>query len=137
MDLALVRTELRMDGIFSEVREISGDMLFVSLEHAFQDPFGAFVPKIPDGIYTCVRGMHRLFGMIHDFETFEITGVSGHTGLLFHTGNLNADSNGCVILGMNLAQISGMQAVSQSREAFAEFMSLQASDEFILTVKSS
>lgn len=138
MDLALVRCDFRPDGIFSELRDISGEMLFVTLEHAFGDGLGGFAPKIPDGQYTCVRGMHRLLGMTQDFETFEVTNVPDHTGILFHIGNFNRDSDGCILMGMNLAQISGQQAIASSKAAFNEFMDMQAGvANFSLTVKSS
>jgi hypothetical protein len=138
MDLALVRCDSRPDGIFSELRDVSGDMLFVTLEHSFDDGMGGFAPKVPDGQYNCVRGMHRLVAMTQDFETFEVTNVPGHTGILFHVGNFNRDSDGCILLGMNLAQISGQQAIASSKAAFQEFMQMQVGfNNFSLTVKSS
>ncbi len=65
--------------------------------------------------------MHRLHGMTEDFETFEIRGVPGHTGILFHWGNYNQDSDGCVLLGS--ARNGDM--IVNSREEFANFMELQ------------
>jgi hypothetical protein len=56
--------------------------------------------------------------MTQDFETFEILGVPGHTGILFHWGNWNKDSDGCLCLGM----VRSGNAVLRSREAFANFM---------------
>lgn len=138
MDLSLVRTEFRPDGIFSELRDVSGDVIAVTLEHAYFDPLGAPLPKLVDGSYQCVRGKHFLTGMTAPLETFEITDVPNHTGILFHIGNFNIDSEGCVLVGMAIAQIGGRQAIAQSKLAFQKFMNFQTGyDEFTLTVKSS
>lgn len=138
MDLALVRCDFRPDGIFSEIRNAGGEMLFITLEHAYDDGLGSFTPKIPDGTYLCVRGNHRLAGMTQDFETFEITNVPGHTGILFHSGNVNGDSDGCILLGLNLGNLNGQQAVVSSKAAFNQFLEMQDDvDQFRLTVKYS
>lgn len=138
MDMALIRTEFRMDGIFSELRDASGDQLFVTVEHSYSDELGNFRPKLSDGVYKCVRGSHILEHMTAAFETFEIMNVPGHTNILFHVGNFNADSSGCVCIGFTIVQISGQQAISQSQHAFANFMDLQTGlNEFQLTVKST
>lgn len=132
MDLRLVRVKRSAFGIFSQLA--GGDTFrLVSIEHSYPDDEGAPVAKIPDGTYTCRRGKHRLHGMTEDFETFEITGVPGHQGLLFHWGNFNRDSEGCVCVGKNFAK--DMLSVEHSRDAFKEFMDAQAGlDEFQLTV---
>ena len=138
MDFQLTRTAFRADGIFSELRNDAAEELFVTCEHSYPDGYGNFLPKLPDGIYVCVRGMHQLEHMKEPFETFEITGVPGHTGILLHVGNFNIDSDGCVLVGFALVQINGQQAISQSQYAFNTFMSLEAGcDQFKLTVKSN
>jgi hypothetical protein len=69
--------------------------------------------------------------MVNPFETFEVTGVTWHTGILFHPGNTEKDSSGCILLGTG---INGF-TLSNSREAFAFFMSgLEGLDTFNLTV---
>lgn len=137
MNLLLQRVESRIDGIFSELRSIDGETLFHTLEHAYNDGLGAMVPKLPDGVYKCIRGIHRLAHMSLPFETFEITEVPGHDHMLFHVGNFNFDSDGCVLIGSGSIQLNGHQALTRSREAFKSFMDLQTGyDEFELTVKS-
>jgi hypothetical protein len=137
MTLILQRTECKLDGIFSELRDVSGDALFLTLEHAYQDPLGGFQPKLPDGEYLCVRGMHKLKAMHDPFETFEVTKVPGHTGILFHVGNFNFDSDGCILVGHEVKILNGHQALTQSRASFEQFMNLLTGyDEFTLIVKS-
>lgn len=138
MNLILQRIRVLEAGIFSHLLDASGKPLFVTLEHAYPKPSGGFLPKIPAGVYTCVRGRHRLHGMDEDFDTFEVTGVAGHSGLLFHWGNFNKDSDGCILLGNFFStDTTGLPvAVMQSRVAFAAFIYLmEGAGTFQLTVK--
>ena len=135
MNLILTRNYARGDGIFSTLTDSLGNEIAKTLEHSYSDGNGGFEPKIPPGQYNCVRGMHRLEKMTHDFETFEITGVDGHSNLLFHVGNFNKDSTGCVLVGGSLESDDSPCWVCHSRDAFYHFMKLQTvCNQFILTV---
>ena len=124
MPLYLNRKRCAPDGIFGELADESGDRIAFTLEHSYDS-----VPKLPPGTYQCLRGTHTLHsGLI---ETFEITGVPGHTGILFHYGNFNDDSDGCVLLGEGQAG----NMITYSREAFTQFMVLcDGLDSFTLFV---
>jgi hypothetical protein len=136
MDLTLQRTQYRPDGIFSEVTDVDGPVM-VTLEHAFPNGQGDFLPKIPPGVYACVRGLHRLDGMTEDFETFEVSGVAGHSGLLFHWGNWNKDSDGCILTGEGYGASSSGEMVTNSRATFEKFVALQNGvDSFQLEVRA-
>ncbi|MGZ3686663.1 MAG: DUF5675 family protein [Bdellovibrionota bacterium] len=134
MTLRLTRKLFRADGIFSELADDAGKEIAMTLEHAY--PNGQFYsPKIPNGTYLCVRGKHQLHGMLAPFETFEITGVAGHTGLLFHPGNVNQDSEGCVLTGEKIADAGQAEMVTNSRATFAKFMQrMDGLNEFPLIV---
>ncbi len=134
--MKLVRTDCRFDGIFSRLYNDHGVPIAYSLEHSFVDTDGVCTPKIPNGQYVCVRGTHQLHNGV-PFETFEITGVPGHKGLLFHAGNVDADSEGCVLLGNAVVmQDNGLEMVVNSKRTFGEFMSgLSGVSEFMLTVQ--
>jgi hypothetical protein len=121
MILNLNRNDCRADGIFGTLTCPSEGLVISTLEHAYIQPDGTYAPKIPRGTFTCQRSMHRLHGMTEDFETFEITGVAGHSNLLFHWGNYNKDSEGCVLLGSSR---SG-NLILNSRSTFAKFMAMQ------------
>jgi hypothetical protein len=98
----------------------------VTLQHAYDNN----LPKLPSGVYTCVRGTHQL---LHGgpFETFEITGVPGHDKILIHPGNAESDSEGCVLVGAS--RVSNM--ITNSRITFEKFLALQdGCDSFQLTV---
>ena len=134
MNFTLTRTEHRSDGVFSDLVGDDGTK-FRTLEHAYQSTAGNWWPKIPDGTYTCVRGQHRLSGMTEDFTTFEVTEVAGHSNLLFHWGNFDRDSEGCVLVGRTECSSDSGEMVTSSKDAFAAFMALQdGCQTFQLTV---
>ena len=138
MDWLLRTTDYRADGIFSELYD-GLDLFCKTIEHAYEQPEGSWMPKLPRGVtYTCKRGFHRLekYNKGDRFETFEITGVPGHTGILFHPGNFNRDSNGCVLPGTTLRTDANGWMVQHSQDAFAKLKSaLVGVDEFQLAVE--
>ena len=119
MILKLIRVEHRDDGIFSELMDEKGKIIARTLEHSYDKK-----PKLYDGQFTCVRGMHQLRSMRQPFETFEITGVQGHSNILFHAGNWNEDSEGCVLLGEGTAYSPKGQMITASRQTFMNFMDM-------------
>jgi hypothetical protein len=134
VDLKLERVQRRSDGIFSHLLDDKDNIIAYTLEHAYEQD-GQYSPKIPNGEFKCVRGQHRLHGMTEDFTTFEITGIEGHSNLLFHWGNYNKDSEGCVLVGDAIIDSSGSEMITHSRATFEKFMELeQGLDFFTLTV---
>lgn len=109
--MKMIRDHYLESGIFGRL-EVSPNLTLSTLEHSYD-----LLPKVPEGIYECVRGIHRLKSMDHGFETFEIAGVPGHSNILFHCGNTESDSEGCVLLGYF---VKGAY-LYKSREAFLHF----------------
>lgn len=127
MDLTLTRVRFSPEGIFGrlEGHRISFQAL-ATLEHSFDGK-----PALPAGVYKCIRGQHQLAHHDFPFDTFEVTEIPGHTGILFHVGNFNADSSGCILVGLTQNE----RQIYCSKEAFWRFMSAQAGvDSFTLTV---
>ena len=137
MNLRLDRTAYEVDGIFGHLMTEDGKFLAMTLEHSYLQPDGSYTPKLSAGVYACVRGSHQLHSMQHPFVTFEITKVPGHSNILFHAGNFNDDSEGCVLLGELVAKsATGVQMITNSRKTFEKFMELQKDvNEFTLTAK--
>jgi len=136
MNLTLKRTDHREDGIFGVLLDDKGNQIAVTLEHSYDsmNGDGSYTSKIPNGTYTCIRGEHCLHINSPKFSTFEITGVKGHSGILFHKGNVNIDSNGCVLLGK--AYGGEPRMLYNSRITFDKFLLLQDGvNSFILTVE--
>jgi hypothetical protein len=135
MDLILNRESSDENGTFSTLYLADGTRLCVAAEHAYLQLDGSWKPKIPTGKYRCQRGTHQLEAQ-PPFVTFEVLAVPGHSGILFHKGNLpEVDSAGCILLGTSFGAIASAEAVLGSANAFAAFLQTQAGvDEFQLTV---
>ena len=85
-----------------------------------------YISCIPSAIYECQRINSPRFG-----NTFEVIDVPERTHILFHWGNYEKDTLGCILLGLSRAP--GM--ITSSRKAFGEFMKYTSHvDEFILEV---
>jgi len=85
------------------------------------------ISSIPAQQYICNRVNSPRFG-----ETFMIMDVPGRDSILFHPGNDEDDTEGCVILGMT---ILGLR-LGLSREAFSRFMGEMVDhDRFHLTIR--
>lgn len=137
MDCLLHRKEKRSDGIFSDMFDSYGTLIADTLEHAYDDGSGLFLPKLYDGLFICKRSLHQLHGMDHQFETFQIMDVIGHSNMLFHWGNWEKDSDGCVITGDREVDSPQGRMVTASRITFDKFMKLQEGvDQFNLKVQS-
>lgn len=129
MILRLIRREFREDGIFSELKDEKGNILAQCLEHSYNKQ-----PKLPFGSYKCRRGIHKLHDL-KPFETFEVCGVTGHSGILIHIGNYNKDSDGCILVGGGIAHSSTGQMITASKQTFKEIMDLlEGQNSFTLVV---
>lgn len=133
MNLKLTRVRCVLYGIFGQLSRESGEAVCQTLEHSYvsgEPTRPVYTPKIPVGMYQCIRGKHTPEGH-PPLETFEITNVPGHTRILFHRGNVNDDSKGCVLLGT----AANSSFLFNSEIAFGDFMGLQEGcDEFTLVV---
>lgn len=137
MDLTLKRTDYLDSGIFGILLDENSQQIAVTLEHSYDAHLGdgSYTSKLPNGNYTCVKGQHRLASMTSNFTTFEITDVPKCTGILFHVGNFNKDSEGCVLLGTTAEPDNNPPMITNSKLAFEKFMALQADiDSFNLIV---
>jgi hypothetical protein len=123
--MTLTRTAHESSGIYGVIE--SGAILrLCTLEHSYDNK-----AKIPAGNYTCKRSLHKLHSTTEPFETFQVMDVPGHDNILFHWGNYNKDSEGCVLLGK--ARQGDM--IVLSKDAWQEFMRvLNGQDDFKLTV---
>ena len=88
------------------------------------------VSCIPEGEYLCKRVNSPRFR-----NTFEVTDVEGRTHILFHKGNLDDDSHGCILVGEKFGLLSESAGILESRQGFNEFMLLLENDnEFKLAI---
>ena len=77
------------------------------------------VSCIPAGSYTAIRHTSPRFG-----ETFLLTDVPGRSEILFHKGNIDDHSQGCILVGESFSHVLGEAGITRSAEAFRELMSI-------------
>lgn len=129
-ELQIYRIIHRADGTFSIVM-VDQYPICLSVERPWlNNQIG--ISCIPTGQYLCRRVNSPKFGW-----TFEVTGVSGRTEILFHSGNIMDDSHGCIILGESFEPWkTGQLSIASSKVAFGQFMrEMEKQDSFKLTIK--
>ena len=85
------------------------------------------------GTYVCKRVDSPRFG-----DTFEVCDVPGRSHILFHKGNIDDDTHGCILVGEQFEALGDKIAILSSAKAFKEFkMRTQDIDEFSLILSES
>ena len=94
---------------------------------------------IPIGEYLCLRCSNSpdygrknspKFG-----DTFQVYEVPNRSNILFHKGNINADTHGCIVVGEQFEYLNGDEAVLASNQGFNEFLSIMVREnEFTLVI---
>lgn len=109
----------------------SGVPFAVTLENPWQNNL-RFVSCIPEGTYRCKRVDSPNFG-----DTFKIMDVPDREDILFHWGNTDEDTLGCVLVGEEFGKLYGQGAILRSKNGFNEFMEkLSGVEEFTLVIQS-
>lgn len=84
---------------------------------------------IPAGVYTC-----KPYSSAKYPDVYEICDVPGRTYILIHAGNFEADTTGCVLVGLSAGVMKNQAAVMQSKQAMEELRKLIGDQEFTLRV---
>jgi hypothetical protein len=128
MRITLVTVSIIAEGCFSVLLDQQGVPYATTVERTFED----LRPVIPNGIYLCKKRMFNRGG----YWTHEITGVEGHSLLLFHKGAIEDHSLGCIVTGDGFGWYEGKPAVLYTKTGFADHMNIVGKeDEFELEVK--
>lgn len=114
----IIRLEKSKQGVLG-VLVIDGVIFCFTLEPDINDKGK---PYIPQGVYHCDRHNGTKWK-----NTFSIK-VPGRTDILFHAGNIEADSQGCVLLGATTGKLKGERAVLNSGDTFKRFQELTKND---------
>jgi hypothetical protein len=127
--IRLVRVETDPEhGTFGTLL-IDGIAFCVTLEPYSRDNEKS-VSCIPTGQYACERVNSPTYG-----NTFEVTNIQGRSDVLFHPGNIDENTMGCVLLGQYYGKLRGNRAVLNSGNTFKAFLKELSNDNvFKLTV---
>lgn len=86
---------------------------------------------ILSGAYVCGRVNSPRFG-----ATFQVLNVFGRAEILFHKGNIQEDSHGCILIGEQFGVLSNEPAILAAKEGFEEFMRITSTvSEFELFIR--
>ena len=131
MRLILRRVASRPDGMGGVllVHSPAGDLwLCVTLEDPWRNN-AVGESCIPAGTYRCVKRPTRGFGL-----TFEVMHVPGRSAILFHPGNTELDTQGCILTGFAIGAFDDRMDIRDSRAAHAAMMGAMP-DEFDLVIE--
>jgi hypothetical protein len=107
---------------------LSGLPLCVTLENPWKGNT-PYISCIPTGIYKCkpyTSDKHR--------DVYEIEEVPARSVILFHIGNTEDDTQGCILPGMKYGFLSEKPAVLESKIAINLLKSVVGNNKFILEV---
>ena len=91
------------------------------------------VSCIPRGQYLCKRVDSPKYGNV-----FEVTSIQNRSKVLIHWGNIDSNTEGCILLGEEFGAMGEDWAILSSKKAFNEFMKeFSGLDEFTLTINES
>lgn len=86
---------------------------------------------IPEGTYTCKPSRYYTGG----YETHEVLDVPGRSRILVHRGNNTNDVAGCIALGLRLGYVANLWAVTDSKQAFADYYKELGNLTYTLEIK--
>ena len=128
--MTLKRIAMTEDGTFGVLLDENAPFA-LTLERPWLDN-RSNISCIPEGNYVCRRRFSQKFG-----ATFEVTDVPGRTHILFHKGNIEDDSHGCIIVGEQFENLRGKLAVLASKKGYNEFMGrCENKERFILSIEN-
>jgi len=125
----LLRVAHKPQGV-AGVLKCHGWPFAVTLEHSYEGDR----PKIPTGLWRCKRTWFNR----GSYPTYEVMAVPGHSRLLFHRGNTEEDSDGCILVAESFGLLNGTPGILSSSNGFAEFMQMAAArQEFWMLVREA
>jgi len=129
MILTLKRISYSPIGTFGALIREDKVCFTLTLEDPWKDNrYG--ISCIPPSYYDCKRIISPKFGI-----TFEVLDVPGRTHILFHKGNTQENTRGCILIGESFDPVLGTEGITRSGEGFKEFLNLlSTTDKFVLLI---
>lgn len=84
---------------------------------------------IPAGLYHCEPYSGTKYKSV-----YKVMNVPGRTDILFHWGNWEFDTEGCILLGLGSGTMKGLPAVKNSKKAMDQLRSIIGMEPFFLKV---
>lgn len=123
--------EVRMQRSFQDKRVTIGMLRVVGQEHdpiyTLENPLRDKDSCIPAGIYTCVP-----YTSSKHSDVYEVTDVPGRSYILFHSGNFESDTLGCILVGNISGILLNQPAVMDSKACMDRLKKLLGKNDFRL-----
>lgn len=135
-ELILQREDSEEDGTYGTLRFPDGTTLnTLELPWKNNEPR---ISSIPPGSYKCRKRQSTAHG-----EAYELQGVPGRAAILIHAGNaagsadkgMRADSQGCILLGMDRGRKGNQKVITASKAAMQLFNEKMGENEFTLIIR--
>lgn len=107
---------------------LNGEIHSLTLENPWLDN-ASNVSCITAGTYQCHPVRSPRFGNV-----YEVKDVPGRTHILFHSGNLTRDTQGCILLGNTIGYLDKQRGILHSRPALDSFMAKAEGQPFSLKI---
>lgn len=136
-ELILQREESEDDGTYGTLRFPDGTVLN-TIELPWRNN-EARISCIPPGQYECKKRPSQNFG-----AAYEVQNVPGRSAVLIHAGNsagsadkgMKADSQGCILLGMDRGRKGNQKVITASKAAMQLFYEKMQDQPFTLIVRN-
>ena len=120
MILEIIRLEENFEfGTFG-VLKINKELFCFTLEPRDEEN-ASRISSIPAQQYECRRYSSRKFP-----DTWQIMNVPGRDNVLFHSGNVASQTQGCILLAQHIGKLQDNRAVLNSGATFQSFMNTTA-----------
>ena len=126
--MKLIRDPSTPQGTTGSLYSDDGTLLCYTMERPWLDN-APDVSCIPTGTYPVIR--HN--SPSHP-QTWEITNVPNRAGILIHNGNVDFQSEGCILVGDSIGELNGEVAVLNSVATLA-MLNTVLPDTFTLTIQ--
>ena len=131
LDIYLKRFAYTPMGCFGRLTIPAASFSCFTVERPWADN-QPYLSCIPEGTYSLKKRQSKVVKRSTGgafTEGFEVTQVPDRTYIMLHPANTMQDLEGCIGLGDALGWVSGLWAVTNSRNTFARFMKLTAQAE--------
>lgn len=113
MKLILTRYQETNLGTLGILRGLKRDIY--TLERRWHD--NEAMSCIPAGSYKTIPHGWERFTTVQKPQVWEITNVPNREAILFHAGNTQDDSRGCILVGFSLQLSPALTSIGMSRDA--------------------
>jgi hypothetical protein len=132
--LSLIRRWFDSERTIGELSELTHGFICYTMEPSLSDTF----PLIPPGMYDLKPHNGPRFkdtwAIVGNGITHQPAPGAVRSAILFHAGNLDEASKGCILVGLSIGRLSGEHALLQSRVAMTALRTVLGTDQATLTI---